>query len=487
MSSRAERWLAFLALLALAAIVCGAFAFTAIETIGAGFPLDDAWIHQTYARNLGLRGEWAYLPGVPSAGSTSPLWTALLALGYRLGIGPCAWVEAWGVLLLAATAYVGSRWIAARSPHLGRLSWVAGALLVLEWHLIWAGLSGMETLAQAFTILLVFYALEARWPPVVIGLLVGAAVWIRPDALLLLLPIGWVVGVEGRQNLLGAARRLMAVGVGAAVLFLPYLGFNLMLGGQAWPSTFYAKQAEYAVELGRPLMLRLAEQWSVGLVGVGAVLAAGFVASIWFDAAGKRWARLAPALWWLAFLAAYAVRLPVTYQHGRYAMPTIPVLVLLGAEVMLMAVLRASGKGARLWSRAWVMAALATAIAFLVPGARAYSQDVAIIETEMVATARWIAANTERGDLIAAHDIGAVGYFSDRTLIDLAGLISPEVIPFLRDEAQLAVYLQARGADYLMTFPGWYPRLVEGRTPVYRSTATYAPAAGGENMAVYPW
>ncbi len=487
MSTRAERWIAFLALLALAAIVCGAFALTAIETIGTGFPLDDAWIHQTYARNLGLRGEWAYLPGVPSAGSTSPLWTALLALGYRLGIGPYAWVEACGVLLLAATAYVGSRWVGARSPHLGRLSWVAGALLVLEWHLIWAGLSGMETLAQAFAILLVFYALEVRWPPLVIGLLVGAGVWIRPDALLLLVPIGWVLGVEGRQKLLGAARRLMAVGVGVAVLFLPYLGFNLMLGGQAWPSTFYAKQAEYAVGLGRPLALRLAEQWSVGLVGVGAVLAAGFVASIWFDATSKRWARLAPAIWWLAFLAAYAVRLPVTYQHGRYAMPAIPVLVLLGAEVVLTAVLRASGKGARLLSRAWVMAALATAIAFLVPGARAYSQDVAIIETEMVATARWIAANTERGDLIAAHDIGAVGYFSDRTLIDLAGLISPEVIPFVRDEARLAAYLQARGADYLMTFPGWYPRLVEGRTPVYRSTATYAPAAGGENMAVYPW
>ena len=34
----------------------------------AGFPLDDAWIHQTYARNLAETGQLAYLPGQPSAG-----------------------------------------------------------------------------------------------------------------------------------------------------------------------------------------------------------------------------------------------------------------------------------------------------------------------------------------------------------------------------------------------------------------------------------
>jgi hypothetical protein len=27
-----------------------------------GFPLDDSWIHQSYARNLALPGEWSFLP-----------------------------------------------------------------------------------------------------------------------------------------------------------------------------------------------------------------------------------------------------------------------------------------------------------------------------------------------------------------------------------------------------------------------------------------
>src|SRR5512135_3568930 len=56
-----------------------------------GFPLDDAWIHATYARNLAIRGEWSFLPGQPSAGSTSPLWRLLLAAGARIGLAPTWW------------------------------------------------------------------------------------------------------------------------------------------------------------------------------------------------------------------------------------------------------------------------------------------------------------------------------------------------------------------------------------------------------------
>ncbi len=49
-----------------------------------GYPLDDAWIHQTFARNLIEHGEWAVNPGEITAGSTSPLWTVLIAIGYLL-------------------------------------------------------------------------------------------------------------------------------------------------------------------------------------------------------------------------------------------------------------------------------------------------------------------------------------------------------------------------------------------------------------------
>ena len=63
-----------------------------------GFPLDDAWIHQTYARNLAQSGQLAYLPGQPSAGSTSPAWSFLLSVSYLLGLDFRVWAFLLGAL-----------------------------------------------------------------------------------------------------------------------------------------------------------------------------------------------------------------------------------------------------------------------------------------------------------------------------------------------------------------------------------------------------
>src|SRR5690606_36632405 len=75
----------------LAALVVAAYLAASAAGGYVGFPLDDAWIHQTYARNLGQHGEFAFVLGQPSAGSTAPLWTALLAVGYAARLDYCAW------------------------------------------------------------------------------------------------------------------------------------------------------------------------------------------------------------------------------------------------------------------------------------------------------------------------------------------------------------------------------------------------------------
>ncbi|MBI3763727.1 MAG: hypothetical protein HY260_17930, partial [Chloroflexi bacterium] len=192
--------------------------------------------------------------------------------------------------------------------------------------------------------------------------------------------------------------------------------------------------------------------------------------------------------WAIAFLALYAWRLPVTYQHARYLLPAIPPLAVYGFDGLASwAQLNALSAVRRISSRAWVLSLAGVTVAFWIVGARAYAQDVRIVETEMVAAARWLGSNTPPDALIAVHDIGAVGYFSHREILDLAGLVSPEVIPIIRNQDALARLIVDSRADYLVTFPGWYPRLVVGPQfgRIYATGAPYSPAVGGENMTVY--
>src|SRR5436190_1677519 len=129
----------------LALAIGSGLAYLAASRAGGfvGFPLDDAWIHQTYARNLASTGELAFVPGQPSAGSTAPLWTALLAAGYVLRIDYHWWSYGLGAGLLALNALLVHRLVLRWWPAALAAATAAGIFIVLEWHLVWAAVSGM--------------------------------------------------------------------------------------------------------------------------------------------------------------------------------------------------------------------------------------------------------------------------------------------------------------------------------------------------------
>jgi hypothetical protein len=332
----------------------------------------------------------------------------------------------------------------------------------------------------------IFWLMEVEnVQPTTLGLLAGLGLWIRPGALTLIAPITLLLFLRKGRNAFPSLLRLLA---GMGLTAIPYLMFHYQLTGEIWPTTFYAKQAEYAILREQPLYLRTFRQLLQPFIGVGIALLPGLLSMIVRGIRDRAWARLIPLLWAAGYLVIYALLLPVTYQHGRYAMPAVPILMILGFEGLSQwAKLESMNTLKRFISRFWLLSAIAILIVFWVIGASVYAEDVAIIETEMVDTAKWISEHTERDALIAAHDIGALGYFGQREILDLAGLISPEVIPILRDEAALERYLDERGAQYLMTFPGWYPHLTQRGAEVYRSDGSFSPAAEGENMVVYRW
>ncbi len=451
-----------------------------------GFPLDDSWIHLTYARNLAVHGEWAFQPGKPSAGSTAPLWTAMLSLGFLLELAPYIWTYLLGAFLLGSMGLLGEMILRRVSPaYQSRIPWV-GLFLILEWHLVWSAASGMETLLHALlvtTVLGMLMSGSRRF--VTLGLLAGLSVWVRPDGITLLGPI-LVHALAGKGSGELRIRDLGLLTIGFASLFVPYLLFNLALAGTPMPNTFYAKQAEYAIWQARPFLTRFGELALQFLVGPALALLPGVLG--WFVVAVRKrdWGTLAGMVWFAGYLFLYVQRLPV-YQHGRYIMPAMPIFFIWGLAA-LVGFSKSKVLGRYHWvaHTGWVSLLGVMSIAFWLVGAITYARDVALIESEMVATAKWVAANVPGDEIIAAHDIGALGYYDNHALIDLAGLISPEVIPFIRDEEKLAEFLDARGASYLIAFPDFYPLLSTWAMPVF-TTQGIGRELGGENMIVFHW
>jgi len=452
-----------------------------------GFPLDDAWIHQTYARNLALRGEWSFLPGHLSGGSTAPLWSALLAIGFLLKLAPYIWTYSLGAFVLWGLAVLGEsmmrKLVTSYNPN---FPWI-GAALALEWHLIWAADSGMETLLFAFFITVsLAQVISGSKKYFSLGLLIGLSCWVRPDGITLLGPSVLVI-VLMQKSWSMRLRALLNLGLGFGSLFALYLLFNLVVSGSPFPNTFYAKHAEYMDYLKLPFLIRWGSEALPVLEGMGIILLPGMVLTLISAFRQRSWGILTAIVWFFGFLALYAWRLPVTYQYGRYVMPAMPIFFLFG----LAGLVEFSSLDRQHWrwilSFCWRMITGSVLLSFWILGAFHYAQDVTYIESEMVAVAKWVSSNVPPDALVAAHDIGALGYFGGHNLVDLAGLVSPELIPFLRNEDQIAAYLNQRGVTYLVTFPDWYQHLTSGLEPVFSTNVPVPLTSSNGNMTVYKW
>jgi hypothetical protein len=270
--------------------------YLAISTWGfgfTGFPLDDAWIHQTYARNLARSGQLAFVPGVPSAGSTAPLWSLLLSLGYLLGVPYKVWTYGLGMVLLGLTGWTMTRLGARLFPKQPQIGLWAGLFCLLEWHHIWAAVSGMETILFVWLSLFLVErylaaptpAPRSLTPDFRLGLLGGLLILTRPEGVGLVGLIGldmafrWWTNKKqlfGTEETWGNAmipsvppsspefpqfplfQRWLWVAAGVGLLLAPYVAFHLWATGLPFPNTFYAKQAEYRVILEQfPLWQRL--------------------------------------------------------------------------------------------------------------------------------------------------------------------------------------------------------------------------------------
>jgi hypothetical protein len=115
-----------------------------------GFPLDDSWIHLVFARHLAAGEGLSFNPGQLVAGSTAPLWTALLSLLFLLPGSLSAWSKALGVAAQVATVAVAHR-LGLRLGLSPPRAALAALLVALSDGLVFSTISGMEV--NLFTLL----------------------------------------------------------------------------------------------------------------------------------------------------------------------------------------------------------------------------------------------------------------------------------------------------------------------------------------------
>jgi hypothetical protein len=449
-----------------------------------GFPLDDSWIHLHFARNLAEGAGFAYNPGVPVAGSTAPLWTLLLGLAFALAEPSILLVKALGVAAAATAALL---------TGLAALGWgaapaaaaAAGLALLAAGPMVWGALSGMEVPLAA---LLVAGALAAdsRGRQVLAAALAALAPLARPEAIVFSLLLA--VARPGR-------RRIVLFGVLIALALAPVVAFSLLTVGAPVPATAAAKVEggvlgwlagtrepwrRFLVERPGGFLL----EWAGWLWTTHPLLPVALpLALAW--AWRRRGAALGvPALALVLHPVAMALLAPYRgpgFQEGRYSAHLLPL-----AFVVLAVALGPRVHPARpVLLAAWFVLALVA----LVPAAHRYGWAVQNINAMQVHLGRWVDEHVPPRARLALNDVGAIAYISRREVIDLMGLVTPEILPYRRrGEAGVIDYVRRRCPDYVIIFPAWFPRLAARRDllePVYRVRLERNVVAGAPEMVVY--
>jgi len=89
-------------------------------------------------------------------------------------------------------------------------------------------------------------------------------------------------------------------------------------------------------------------------------------------------------------------------------------------------------------------------------------RGVAPVEAERTALGLWLRDNTPPDAVVCLEPIGHIGWFSERYILDEAGLVSPQVIPYnmmIRGRNPPAI-LRAFEPDYYVAWSDWDMNLI---------------------------
>jgi len=455
------------------------------------FPMDDSYIHFVYASNLAKHGRLFFNDqGEKGVGSSSLLWVLILTAAHWAGLSMHWTAKLFG---LTGLAVVGTGLYQLLRPLL--LPWVSlvvALLVILSGHMIWFALSGMETmLFLALGILTLLCYREQRWGW--LGVALGLLVITRIEGVILLLVIGgfdilrrktiqrgllvaggvsvliagpWILYLWLRTGYLlptsGIGRHfsnIISIQIAterveplAWLSHLPGLAYPLMwigyavefiLGGFALPGPYLE------INPGLGSFSYKLSIWAIfGLATVVLPLLWISLRRMVFFIKTKGWekdkARLPLIIflsWMILHNISYMIYLPILGTASRYA--SLNHIVLWLALALGIRFVRQSRY--RYWFSAGVTI---IAVANTVYWNRVYDSNIDHMLNVRIAAADYIREQIPQGEICAAFDVGALRYYGQRPLVDLGGLVNPDLIEWYQT-GRLEQYLLESNVDCL--------------------------------------
>ena len=443
-----------------AAIAAAAIAVVVVGVNLFSLAVDDAYITYSSARNLARIGRLVYHPTNPELNISAPLYAILLGIGAKLGFPIPPLSNALGV----ASIFGSSAYLMALCFRYGK-TWAAltAGLLAATSPLLWLAL-GLETCFFILLGLAAFYHFD-RGHDVAAAVLTACAILTRGDGAL-------VAGILGFYHLIVLRRRVPWNAVVAfLVVMIPVLLYLMLSFGSPLPTTLPTKQAQAAIGFsgfyfgttilqGLLIMLRgWLDQSILYFLWLPLILLGLYLLP------KSRWSWGIVA-WGGVHLASYAL-LDVAPYTWYYA-PLVPAAVLLAG----LAIQKLAGLADRVWSQLLLggvlllclVLAQAISLKAVVSGTDAEHlpppvQEKVVPRGDATAFFRaigeWFNQNTPRDATVAVNDVGIIGYYADRAMIDFLGILQPDV-----------THAVGRN-DLFYTIPHYLPDyIVLGETPV---------------------
>ena len=405
--------------------------------------VDDAWISYRYSANLADGIGPVFNQGERVEAISNPLWTALLAVAYKvhLPLPLTAWVI--GVVCVLAVVWMTTA-LVRRITGSEAFAVVCGTALALTTHFMRSSLNGLETCLYTALLLAALTCLlsEHRRARLGFGLAVTALALTRFEGHLLAVILLVALFAIRRDGTRETLRRNVVTAAGVVASLVAVEVARIVYYSELVPMTVIAKR-----DVGRSLklqvgsMIRPFRTYMVQTFGRGGLvlLAATAVVVLVVLAVHRR--RL-PVVYLATCGLVVAFGLAVTFENkgdwmpaARLLTPYFPVLLILVAST-LWAMFRSRPRQATaalaVWAVAWLV---------LVPGTWSFNRDRAPKGYRFAAAfrpgaftndaddlGRVLRTAYEPGDVFATAAIGHMGYHGrPAPMFDMLGLAEPAI------------------------------------------------------------